>query len=102
MSGKALPKAMLDAMVLVIKGNTYDYDEGHGHDYGDLKEVAGKPMGLDIIGTKGPNKGHKILSIYKMDGESMVICYGLDGKRPTSFEQKGKSVTMLMTYRRAK
>lgn len=102
LGGKALPKAMLDKIVLVIKDDTYDYDEGAGHDYGTLKEVGTKPpLGLDIAGTKGPNKGLKYLAIYKIEGSTLTICYGLDGRRPKSFtETDGK--TLLMKYQRAK
>jgi len=98
---KALPKTMLDKMVLIIKDGTYDYDEGHGHDIGTLKEIAGKPLGMDIIGTKGPNKGRTFHTIYKLEGSALIICYGLDGKRPKSFTDNGKAVTMLIKYRRA-
>jgi len=99
MGGKALSKAMLDTMVIVIKNGTYDYSEGHGHDYGDLKEIGTKaPLGMDIIGTKGPNKGMKYVTIYKMEGKTLVICYGLDGKRPKAFDEKSKGLTMLMKY----
>ena len=99
---KALPKSMLDKMVLIIKDGTYDYDEGHGHDIGTLKEIAGKtPQEMDIIGTKGPNKGHTYLTIYKLEGSALIICYGLDGHRPKSFTDNGKAVTMLIKYHRA-
>ena len=97
----ALPKAMLDKMVLVIKGETYDYSEGHGHDVGTLKEIAGKPpLAMDIIGTQGPNKGKTYLAIYKLEGSNLTIFYGLDGKRPKSFTDKGK-LTLLIKYHRA-
>lgn len=100
--GQELPKTMLDKMVLVIKDGTYDYDEGAGHDYGTLKQVGAKaPLGLDIVGTKGPNKGRTILAIYKLEGQTLVICYGLDGHRPKSFAQNAKEKTMLMKYHRA-
>ncbi len=96
----ALPKALTDKMVLIIKNGKYDYDEGHGHDTGNLKDIKGDPMGMDIVGTEGPNKGKTYLTIYKMDGKNLVICYGLDGKRPTSFDGKGK--VMLVKYQKSK
>jgi len=101
-AGNALPKAMLDKMVLVIKGGTYDYDEGNGHDTGLLKEVAVSegPFAMDIHGEEGPNKGKTIPTIYKVEGSTLEICYGLDGHRPTAFESKEKTMTMLMTYHR--
>lgn len=96
-----LRKSLLDSMVLTLKGGRYDYNEGHGHDLGRMKEVGHKaPLGLDIIGTEGPNKGRTFLSIYKCDGKTLTICYSTDGKRPTSFDVKGKTTLLLMTYKR--
>ena len=98
--GKDLPKALLEKMVLVIKDETYDYDEGHGHDVGLLKSVKDLKEGMDIVGTKGPNKGKIYLTIFKLDGKNLVILYGLDGKRPKSFDDKGKMV-MTMVYKKS-
>jgi uncharacterized protein (TIGR03067 family) len=99
-SGDPLPKTMLDKIVLIIKGDAYDYDEGPGHDIGMLKEIPGKPLGLDIVGTKGPNKGRTFHAIYKLEGSLLTIYYALKGDRPKSFSEKG-TTTLLMTYRRA-
>ena len=95
-----LPKSMLEKMVLVIKGDSYDYSEGNGHDLGTLK-VGGKGE-LDIIGTTGPNKGKTYLTLYKLEGKTLIICYGLAGKRPASFEVSAKTKAMLMTYKLVK
>ncbi|MBS1701731.1 MAG: TIGR03067 domain-containing protein [Armatimonadetes bacterium] len=95
----SLPKSLLDKMVLIIKDDTYDYDEGHGHDVGKLKEIKdSKPLAMDIFGTEGPNKGKTIPTIYKLEDKVLTICYGLDGKRPKSFEDKGKRI-LLMTFK---
>jgi len=100
MGATNLPKPMLDKIVLILKGDTYDYDEGNGHDLGTLREVGDKPpLGLDIVGTKGPNKGRTYLAIYKLERSVLTICYGLDGHRPKSFDAKG--TTLLMRYHRA-
>jgi len=103
LGASAIPKAMLDKMVLTLKGNTYVYNEGHGDDIGTLKEIPGTvPAGLDILGTKGPNKGKTYYTIYKLEGATLTICYGLDGKRPKSFESKAKTMSMVITYHRSK
>ncbi len=102
MAGKALPKSMLDAMVLILKDGSYDYDEGHGHDIGKLIEVGNKaPLGMDIVGTKGPNKGRTYKTIYQLNGKTLSICYGIGGTRPTAFETKPKTLVMLIKYARA-
>jgi len=99
--GRPMTKAFLDKMVIVIKDGTYDYDEGNGHDIGTLKDVPGKPQGMDITGTKGPNKGKTYVTLYKLEGKTLTICYGLDGKRPKAFDAKGKGSTMLIKYQRS-
>lgn len=102
LGGGQMPKEALAKMVLVLKDGTYDYCEGNGHDFGNITEVGKKtPLGMDVVGTKGPNKGHTIKAIYKFDGKSLTMCYAAAGPRPTSFSSKGKGVTLLITYRKA-
>ena len=101
MGKSQLPKAFLDKMILILKNGEYDYDEGHGHDIGVFKEMGkGLPLGLDIVGTKGPNKGRTFRTIYKYDGKSLTICYGMGTQRPTTFDAKEKGVILLVTYQR--
>ena len=98
-----MPKATVDKIVLKIIGETYDYDEGHGHDRGTLKAIDGDgPKAMDIVGTDGPNKGKVYHTIFKIEKSVLTICYGLDGKRPSSFEANEKSKTLLMVYHLAK
>jgi len=102
MGGAALPKELLTKMVLKITGNHYDYDEGNGHDLGDLKLIPGKGLAaMDIIGTNGPNKGKTLLAIYRVEGDTLTIVYGFGHERPKSFEQKDTAGSLLMNYKRA-
>jgi uncharacterized protein (TIGR03067 family) len=101
MGGGKLPKALLDKMVLILKNGAYDYDEGHGHDIGKMKETGTKPpLAVDIVGTEGPNKGRIFKAIYQYDGKTLTICYGSDAVRPASFDPKGKGVILVVKYRR--
>jgi uncharacterized protein (TIGR03067 family) len=62
-----------------------------------------KPAEMDIKGTDGPNKGKTIKTIYKLDGDTLVVCYELgDGDRPAKFEAKANTQRMLATYKREK
>lgn len=100
--GKDLPPALLKSMVLILKDGSYDYDEGHGHDVGQMKEVGKKkPLSIDIVGTEGPNKGKTYKAIYQFDGKVLRISYGLDGKRPSSFDRDKKGMILSMTYQRS-
>ena len=58
---------------------------------------------MDIKGTDGPNKGKTIKTIYKIDGDTVTLCYELGGDgRPTKFESKPESKQFLVVYKREK
>ena len=58
---------------------------------------------MDIKGTDGPNKGKTIKTIYKLDGDTLTVCYELgDGDRPTKFETKADTKQLLANYKREK
>ena len=62
-----------------------------------------KPAAMDITGAEGPNRGKTIKAIYKLDGDTVTICYGLgDSDRPTKFETKGNPKLFLAVYQREK
>jgi uncharacterized protein (TIGR03067 family) len=58
---------------------------------------------MDVKGTKGPNKGKTFPAIYEVKGDTLRVCYDLDGKeRPREFKtEKGKKY-FLVTYERDK
>ena len=63
----------------------------------DPKEMSLKPTG-------GPQKGKNVKAIYKLDGDTLVVCY--DHKTPETapekFESKAGSTLLLITYTREK
>ena len=62
-----------------------------------------KPAEMDIKGAEGPNKGKTFRAIYKLDGDTLIICYELGGgDRPAKFETKENTQRMLATYKREK
>src|SRR5258708_2120986 len=42
-------------------------------------DSAKTPKQMDIKATDGPNKGKTILAVYKIDGDTMTVCYELGG-----------------------
>jgi uncharacterized protein (TIGR03067 family) len=61
------------------------------------------PKQMEIKGTSGPNKGKTIPAIYKIDGDTVTICYQLGGSdRPTAFESKPDTKLFLAVYKREK
>ena len=66
-------------------------------------DPAKAPKQMDIVGKEGPNAGKTIKTIYKLDGDSLVVCYELaGGDRPTEFKSKAGTKQFLAEYKRAK
>lgn len=100
LGGQKLPESMLkDAKLVLTDGNyTYQIDQG------TYKLIpAEKPRAMDITGTKGPNHGKTFLAIYELSGDTLKICYDLEGKtRPNEFTTKAGTKQFLVYYQRAK
>ena len=61
------------------------------------------PPGLDVTGTDGPNKGKTLLAIYDLTGDTLKICYDIEGKvSPTKFESTKENKLLLIVYKRKK
>ena len=97
----------LNATTLAIDGENYTVTiKGEKDtaeiDKGTLKvDVLAKPMSMDILSKEGPNKGKTIPAIYEISGDTLKVCYALDGKkRPTEFKTGDK--VLLAIYKRLK
>lgn len=99
-----------DAMAL-FKGLTLEISKDGKYTVvlGDLKD-SGKlvldpskiPAEMSITGIEGPNKDKTIKAIYKLDGDTVTICYALTGgDRPAKFEAK-EAQHFLAVYQREK
>ena len=97
-----LPAEQLKKISLVIEGEKYTVT-AEAPDKGTLKiDKKDKLLTMDIVGTEGPNKGKTILAIYEIDGDTLKICYALEGKvRPTEFKAANAKM-MLATYKKVK
>jgi uncharacterized protein (TIGR03067 family) len=104
LAGKPFPDEVLKTMKLVVTEGKYTVTVGEQMDEGTVKlEPAKKPRAMDIVGTKGPNKGKKIPAIYELTDTTLRICYDLSGKaRPAEFKSKPDTQLFLVTYERAK
>lgn len=88
---------------LIIEVDKYHVNVSGQSDKGTLKlDPKAKPKSMDIVGTEGPNKGKSFPAIYEIEGDSLKICYALEGtKRPTEFKVSGEKV-LLVTYQKVK
>jgi uncharacterized protein (TIGR03067 family) len=91
-------------MTLTVTGEQYAIEFGPNSDRGTLTVDAAKaPKWITVTTRKdGPFKGRTLPGIYKLDGDTLVLCLDSEAKaRPTAFEAKEKTSVMLLTYKRA-
>lgn len=62
------------------------------------------PKEMDVKPSEGPNKGQTVKVIYKLDGDTLVMCYDHEKSenRQTKFESPSKTNVLLITYQREK
>lgn len=99
--GSATPPPKMSSMRLTLRDGRYEFVEGPSHDLGRLAlKPSQRPKEMDIVGVKGPNAGRTIPAIYRLQGDRLTICYGLDGHRPKAFVSPKKSIVLLVVFLR--
>jgi uncharacterized protein (TIGR03067 family) len=103
LGGRKTPADQLKAITMTITDGKYNVTVDGQSDKGTLKlDKKDKLKTMDIVGTEGPNKGKTFPAIYELDGDTLKICYALEGdKRPTEFKASERQL-LLVTYQRAK
>jgi uncharacterized protein (TIGR03067 family) len=100
LGGKTLPEEFLKDTKLVLTDGNYTYINDHG----TYKLIPSEKLkAMDITGKEGPNQGKTLLAIYELTGDTLRICYDLEGKtRPSEFVTKAGTQQLLVSYKRAK
>jgi uncharacterized protein (TIGR03067 family) len=90
--------------VLTMEEGKYVVAFAGQEDKGTIKLDASKnPKQMMIESTEGTNKGKTFPSIYELSGDTLKICYALEGKDPPkAFESKADTQTLFITYKRDK
>jgi uncharacterized protein (TIGR03067 family) len=103
MSGKKLPKKVVDLIKLTLKKGEYEV-VAESPDSGTVTyDASTDPKTMDIKGVEGPNKGKTFLAIYELKDDTLKICYDLSGEsRPTEFKTKPDTKLFMVTYERKK
>ncbi|HVZ55387.1 MAG TPA: TIGR03067 domain-containing protein [Chitinophagaceae bacterium] len=95
LGGRELPSATYAGYLLTIKDSVYTYTD---HDRGVLSYTGGH---MDIYGRAGVNAGKHFTAIYKLDKDTLVVCYNLAGTAyPTAFDTKAGPRLFLSAYKR--
>jgi uncharacterized protein (TIGR03067 family) len=88
---------------LVLGKGTYEFPKGINRvgTKGTYKTVAGKNH-IDLTPGDGPAKGKTLQGIYKVEGDTLTLCFRPAGmERPTKFESTDRN-TVLAKYEKKK
>jgi uncharacterized protein (TIGR03067 family) len=64
-------------------------------------DAAVLPVAMDMVGVAGPNAGRKLEAIIDIDGDTLTVCYDLDGLgRPESMQPEKDQLLLRISYAR--
>jgi uncharacterized protein (TIGR03067 family) len=113
-SGWSVEKATLNGndateFLKVLEFTIHDdgkYTAKHGEEKDEgafTVDLSTTPKSMVIKPTGGPGKDKVLKAIYKLDGDSLVICYDMEGKEtPKKFESTAENKFLLIEYKRKK
>jgi uncharacterized protein (TIGR03067 family) len=90
-------------VTLEITQDRMIYSPGAGAYEYALRINPGRPAGYDITGIAQQNKGWQFTGIYKVEGDTLTLCY-VSGttNRPASFEEALKGSSFTEVYKRVR
>jgi uncharacterized protein (TIGR03067 family) len=103
--GKEIPADDLKGFILIFEGAKHTVKKGDEVvQVGTQKlDPTKSPKTIDVTVTEGPNKGKVLLGIYEIDGDTLKVCFDLQGKkRPTEFKSAPGSENFVNVHKRVK
>ena len=99
LAGLQLPEEALPDLTLRLSNGTFRFGTDEGR---TLLNRHACPKSLDLILTRGPNRGRIVPAIVDLAADSLRICCDLSGSiRPESFTAPTGTRRFLARYRRA-
>jgi len=104
LAGQKLPDDFLRKTSLVIEKENYSSKVGDVTDRGKIKLVGnGPPKSMDITSSDPNYQGKSFPAIYEVEGNSLMVCYDLEGKkRPDGFKSPKGFQWFLVQYKKEK
>ena len=102
--GKKLDSEDLKEIEVKITGERYTVRIKDKLDAGTLKlDETKTPKAMDATDTEGDDVGKVVKAIYELSGDTLKVCYTLDGgERPTEMATKEGSPVLMFIYKREK
>ncbi len=102
--GKKIEIEELKGVVVTIAGGQYELLVKGEKKAGTMKlDETKNPKAMDVTNTEGLDAGKVTRSIYEISGDTMRVCYPLDGgERPKELATTENSPLLLITYKREK
>ena len=101
--GRPAPEAIFRSIQRVVDGNHVYWTRDGKRFAGTTIELdpAASPKAIDVIPDGGPNRGERVLGIYKLDGDGLTICVAEPRRpRPKDFQAgKGSRQTLRVFVR---
>ncbi|SRR6266545_6352284 len=106
LGGKDITEVLQVLKFEILAGGKYTAEHGDNKDEGTFTvDPSKKPKQMVVKGMSGPSKGKIIKAIYKLDGDTLTICYDFNADKseyPQKFESKPDTKLLLTTYKREK
>jgi len=104
--GRKVPEGEFKEMTFTFKGKKYEQKLGDKLVEAGTQDLdpSKTPKQMDISVSEGEAKGEKQLAIYEIDGDKAKICAAIHGdkERPSKFETKEGSMSMIFELKRKK
>lgn len=103
-AGNTVTTAFKDVEFAILADGRYSTKVGGSKDEGTFTlDLSTDPKGMVITSTEGGKKGTVLKAAYKLDGDTLTICYDLAGKTtPTKLESTAENKFLLIEYKRKK